>query len=273
MSLITIDDTRCKKDGFCVQDCPAMILRQDTKDAVPYLVEGGEKTCLVCGHCVAVCPHDALVHNAIPMENSPKIQKELAISQESAVQFLRSRRSVRRFKTKPVERETIESLISNARYAPTGGNTQLVNWTIHTDKDQLKIISDLTIEWMKEALKQNAEALPPYFPRIVMAYDAGMNAITRDAPCLVIASTTSQYPGGQVDATIALTYFELLAASQGLGTLWLGLITRALGHSKPLQDAVGLPDGHTHFYAMILGYPTVRYHRVPERKPAKIFFK
>lgn len=273
MSMITIDETRCKKDKFCVNDCPAMILRQDSKDTVPYMVEGGEQICLLCGHCVAACPHDAFIHRDIPMEESPKIEKDLVISPEAAIQFLRSRRSIRRFKDKPVENKDIEALISNARYAPTGGNTQLVNWTVHTDKARMKTIADLTIQWMKDVLEKNPSGFPPYFPGIVMAYDAGMNSITRDAPCLIIASTTGRHDGGKVDLTIALTYLELIAASQGLGTLWLGLITRALEYSKPLQDAVGLPDGHTHFYAMVLGHPKVKYHRVPERKPAKIHWK
>jgi nitroreductase len=76
-----------------------------------------------------------------------------------------------------------------------------------------------------------------------------------------------------VDLSIALSYLELAASAGGLGTCWLGLIVRALKVSKPLQSLIGLPEGHTHFYAMVLGYPQLKYYRLPERKPAKIIWK
>jgi nitroreductase len=68
----------------------------------------------------------------------------LFISEEQAVQFLRSRRSIRAFiKDRPVEKETIKKLIEIARYAPTGGNSQMVEWTVFTDKAKMKELSRL----------------------------------------------------------------------------------------------------------------------------------
>jgi nitroreductase/NAD-dependent dihydropyrimidine dehydrogenase PreA subunit len=274
MTLIRIDENRCKRDGFCVKECPAGIIKQADKESVPQMIPQGVQTCLRCGHCVAVCPHDALDHDDIPMESSPRILKELAIDTGQAAQFLRSRRSVRRFKEKPVERETIQSLIDMARYAPTGGNSQLVAWTVHTDRGELKKIADLTIAWMKAVLASDAgKKLPPYFSRFIDAYEAGVNSITQDAPCLVIASAPGGYDNGTVDLSIALSYFELMATASGLGTCWLGLITRALKFSAPLKEVIGLPESHDHFYAMVLGYPRFKYYRLPERKPATIIWK
>lgn len=274
MTLIKIDETRCKKDGFCVMECPSGIIKQADKDSVPAMIPQGEKACLRCGHCVAVCPHGALDHVDVPMNNSPEIIKEWVIDTAQAAQFLRTRRSIRRFKDKPVKQETIQALIDTARYAPTGGNSQLVIWTVHTDKAKLKEMADLTVGWMKAVLASEAgKKMPPYFPMIAAAYDAGINSITRDAPCLVVASAPGFYDNGMVDLSIALSYFELAAASGGLGTCWLGLITRALKVSEPLKALIGLPDGHTHFYAMVLGYPQFKYYRLPERKSAKIIWK
>jgi hypothetical protein len=39
------------------------------------------------------------------------------------------------------------------------------------------------------------------------------------------------------------------------------------------KELVGLPEGHTHFYPMMIGYPRFRYHRLPERKPPQISWK
>lgn len=274
MTLIKIDTDKCRKDGLCVMECPLGIIKQTDKDSVPVMISQGEEVCLRCGHCVAVCPHGALDHENAPLSSSPEIVKELVLDAAQAAQFLRTRRSVRRFKDKPVARETIQSLIDTARYAPTGGNSQLVTWTVHTNKASLKEISDVTVAWMKAMLaSEAAKKLPPYFPKIVEAYEAGINSITQDAPCLIVASAPGDYANGMVDLSIALSYFELMANAKGMGTCWIGLITRALGFSAHLKALVGLPDNHTHFYAMVLGYPKLKYYRLPERKPARIIWK
>jgi hypothetical protein len=59
----------------------------------------------------------------------------------------------------------------------------------------------------------------------------------------------------------------------GLGACWAGILQAALLTWKPLQKAIGLPEGHRHHYPMILGYPRAKYFRLPERKPPKITWK
>jgi ferredoxin len=102
MTLITIDEAKCNKDGLCVMDCPAGIIRQADKNSVPVMVDQGEKVCLRCGHCVAVCPQGALDYTDVPLAASPETGKELVPDTARASQFLRTRRSIRLFKEKPV---------------------------------------------------------------------------------------------------------------------------------------------------------------------------
>jgi len=42
---------------------------------------------------------------------------------------------------------------------------------------------------------------------------------------------------------------------------------------QSLKDAVGLPEGHVHQYAMMLGYAKPKYFRLPDRKMPKIYWK
>jgi nitroreductase/NAD-dependent dihydropyrimidine dehydrogenase PreA subunit len=276
MGLIQIDSAKCKKDGICVVECPATIIQQKDKEHFPEMVAGGSQVCLACGHCVAVCPHGALSHTKSPREECPPIDTDLAIDQKEAVQFLRSRRSIRNFKKRPVEKQTIQYLIEQARYAPTGANTQTVAWTVHADRDNIKAIADLTIQWLRDFVKSRRESgksVVPYFPKFIAAYDAGFDTITYNAPCLITASAPGNNFGGMTDLTIALTYLELIAVPSGLGTCWGGMVKNALHASAPLKDLVGLPEGHTHFYPMMIGYPRFRYHRLPERKPPQINWK
>jgi nitroreductase/NAD-dependent dihydropyrimidine dehydrogenase PreA subunit len=275
MGLLIVDESKCKKDGFCAKECPMAIIRLQDKESYPELIPGGEEVCTQCGHCVAVCPHGALSHALVPLESCQPIREELLISEEQAVQFLRSRRSIRAFfKDRPVEKEAIKKLIEIARYAPTASNTQMVEWTVFTDKAKIKELSGLTVEWMRSVLKKDPQpAYAPYLPMIVAVWDAGYDVVLRHAPAVVVASAPEQDPYGLVDVTLALSYLELAATSKGLGTCWAGLVQGAMLFSPQLKKEMGIPEGHTHYYPMMLGYPKPKFFRLPERKAPKINWK
>jgi len=209
----------------------------------------------------------------VPIDKSPLIEKELEISEEQAGQFLRSRRSIRFFKKQPVEKEKIQRLIEIARYAPTGGNRQLVEWVVFRDPDKIKEISEQTVEWMRRVLEKAPESVPPYFPLVISAWDMGYNSVLWSAPALVVASAPEEAGTGLVDVTLALSYLELAAPKLGLGTCWAGLVDGALQKSTSVKEAVGLPEGHPHHYPMMVGYPKPKYSRLPERKTPKITWK
>ncbi len=273
MGLLTVDETKCKRDGLCVKDCPMVIIKLKEGEAVPEMVPGGEGICNGCGHCVAICPHDALEHARVPKQGSPLIRKELEIDEEQAVQFLRSRRSIRFFKDQPVEREKLQRLIEIGRYAPTGGNRQPIEWVVFTDPDRVKGIAVGTVAWMRKALEKAPQSVPPYFPLIIGAWDMGYNSVTWSAPALVVASAPKEAGTGLVDVTLALTYFELAAPKLGLGTCWAGVVWGAMQSSSAVREAAGVPEGHTHYYPMMVGYPKPKYTRLPERNPPKITWK
>lgn len=274
MSLLMIDESKCKQDGFCVRDCPRAIIRIKNKQSYPQLIPGSESSCMVCGHCVAVCPHGALSHKMVPIEDCPPLQKELAIDEAQVVQFLRSRRSIRSFKDQPVEKEKIKKLIEIARYAPTASNTQRVEWLVFNERNVIKTFAQMAADWAQDLLARDPRAAKnPYIPMIVAAWDAGYDAVLRNAPAMVVASAPKEDLNGTVNLTLALSYLELAAPSIGLGACWAGLLNGALKGWPPLQNAIGLAEGHTHHYPMMLGYPRAKYFRFPQRRPPKITWR
>jgi len=271
MGLLIVDESKCNQDGICARECPMAIIRIKENETYPQLVPGGEQSCLICGHCVAVCPHGAMSHAQVPIEDCPPIDKKLAINEAQAIQFLRSRRSIRLYKGQPVEREKIQKLIEIARYAPTASNTQLVEWQVYTDKAKIKEIVRLSVEWMRSEIKKDPQvARASYMPLIVAAWDAGIDALLRNTPVLIVASAPKEHSNGMVDITLALSYLELAAAPLGLGTCWAGLLQGVLLSWQPLREALGIPVKHSHHYPMMLGYPMFKYRRLPARKAPKI---
>ena len=273
MSLLAINEEKCNQDGICVAECPAMIIQLKEGSTIPEMVPGGDQICIRCGHCVAVCPKSALSHEAVPVSQCPPILKEHGISEEQAVQYLRSRRSIRIYKDKPVEKEKIQRMIDIARYAATGGNSQMVEWVVYRDREKIRELAAATADWIRYTLENEPEKahFPVDFLKLFLgAWDAGHDSIMRNAPALVVAMAPKEVGNGIVDPVIALTYLELAALTQGLGTCWAGLLNRAMLNDPKVRAKVGIPEGYPYFYPMMSGYPKFKYFRLPERKAARI---
>lgn len=271
MGLLTIDPEKCKKDGWCVKVCPAGIIRLGKKEGFPTLIPKGEIGCIRCGHCVVACPHGALQHAEIPLAKCPSIHREVRIDSEQAVQFLRSRRSIRTFADRPVAPEILQRLIEVARYAPTAANAQNLIWLVWTRKEMIRQCAEWTMEWMKDVLaNQPKSSYAPYLPAMVSAWDKGIDVVLRGAPALVLAAAPKANDNGMVDVTCALTYLQLAALPMGLGTCWAGLLHYAMLAWPRFKEQWPQLATHPHFYPMMVGYSTVRYYRLPERKPPQI---
>ena len=271
MSLLTIDADKCKHDGICVADCPFGLLEMKDKNEVPNTVAGADQMCINCGHCVAVCPHGALSLKTMPLKDLEPVDKELSVSPKAAEQLFKGRRSVRNYKEKRIDKADIEALLDTVRYAPTGHNSQQVNWLVVHDADQVEKIKSLSVDWMRELMEQKsplADLIP--CEMMVNAWDHGVDAIGHGAPHLVMAHAPKAYPVAQIDCAIALTYLELAAHINGMGVCWAGILNVAIASYKPLQEVLGLPEGNGVFGTLMLGYPKFKYHRIPKRKPASV---
>jgi hypothetical protein len=123
-----------------------------------------------------------------------------------------------------------------------------------------------------EMLDKEPEKSKDYMADLfVEAWDAGYDEVLYNAPCLVIAQAEDEALTAQQDCDIALTYFELAAKAMGLGTCWNGILAMAVQDWKPLKEAMELSNNY--FYPMVLGYPKLKYHRLPERKKPNIIWK
>ncbi|GBE14561.1 MAG TPA: 4Fe-4S dicluster domain-containing protein [Proteobacteria bacterium] len=274
MSLFTVDEALCQREGFCVAECPAGIIEIRSEEAFPTPANGAEVRCINCGHCVSVCPYSAISLARMPIAECPPIDNDLAVSQEQVEQLLRSRRSIRAYRDKPVDREVLRKVIDIARYAPTGSNSQQVQWLVVSGRDEVVKLVDLAIDWMRHMVGEKEPMAERYqMAGMVRAWEAGIDFICRGAPALVVTHGPEAYPIMPVDSAIALTFFDLAAPSFELGTCWAGFVMWAADCWPPLTAALGLPEGNKPVGAMMVGYPKHRFHRMPARKEATIIWK
>jgi len=271
MALFTVDPQKCNQDGICVQVCPVTIIDFPSDSEVPVPAEGAEKHCIECGHCVSVCPTAAFSHNKISPDDCPPIREDWQLSPEQAEHFLRSRRSIRNYKQKAVEKETLEKAIHIASFAPSGHNRQPVKWQVVHNKEDVQKISEHVVQWMRYLLKEQPDfAKNLHMDRVLEGWDAGLDPITRGAPHLILNHAEQSDPTAQAACTIALSYLELAAPSLGLGACWAGFVNAAALFWPPLQEELNLPEGDVLYGAMLVGYPKFQYKRLPPRKQPNI---
>jgi len=254
---ITVDAEKCKRDGMCAEVCPTGFL---TVGGEGWPKEAPENPCIACGHCVAVCPHGALAHSGLEGGGFSPVPKNLPGLSDARALML-ARRSVRAYKDKPVSADMLGGLLDTARYAPTAVNTQKVSFVACVDPAKVKEAASLCVEWLRGT---------GYYPHLVQAWDMGREVALRGAPAIVVAHAPADYPWGETDSVIALSYLELAAASAGLGVCWAGLLTKAAQASPALSAFLGVGEGQIVRGGLMLGYPKYRYQLIPPRQAAKV---
>ena len=270
MTLFDVNQETCNRDGICAAECPMKIIDMKTT-GWPKPVNGAEALCIHCGHCVAVCPTGALTHRELSPEDCLPVNSEWLLTPEQTEHFLRYRRSIRNYKSKPVDKTVIERLIRIARYAPSGHNRQPVRWQVVYQADDVRRLSGLVIDWMRFMMDKHPKlAKMMHFDLVTAAWDLGVDTVSRNAPHLVLTHAEAADISAQSACTIALTYFELAAPAFGVGTCWNGFFNAAAMQWQPLKEALALEKGEANFGAMMVGFPRFAYHRMPERNEPAI---
>lgn len=267
MALFTVDSESCTKDGLCARACPAGLVYFKNDGVAPTPVRDAEKFCIRCGHCVAVCPKGALTHRDFDPAALAPVKTAAFPDPEGFAHLLQSRRSVRVYKSEPVDREVLSELMALAGYAPTGHNRRPVAWIAASGPDKVKELAGLTVDFMRDLLESDPEAAKALsMDRVVRAWEKGVDVVLRGAPHVVVAHGPENDPSAPPACTITLAWLELAAASRGLGACWAGWFNLAATRWPPLQKALGLPSGRVPLGAMMLGKPAFGYRRIPARK-------
>jgi nitroreductase len=207
-------------------------------------------------------------------EDCYQIKNELLIDLEQAEQFLRSRRSIRNYKDKPVERDKLNKLIQVSGYAPSASNARPVHLLIIENKTEIRRLSGLVVDWMRMTVAEDPNLGNAFhFDRVVKFWDGGKDPICRNAPHLFVAHAAENARMAQVDCILALSYAELIAPVLGLGATWAGYMMTATIFYPPLVEALNLPKGHKCFGVMMVGYPELKFVRMPPRHPPAVVWR
>lgn len=270
-TIIKVDETLCITCGSCIRACPGGLIE---KKDFPEPIANSWDQCIDCGHCVAICPTGAMHQRSMGPDDCEPIDIHLIPKWDRVRQYLISRRSIRTFIRKPVEKEKVLQLLDIARYAPNGANRQIVRWLVINDQERVHKVSELTIDWMK-AVKEKNPALyqEANLELFVSSWDGGKDRISRGAPCIMMAYAPKDERTAPPAAMIAIAHIQLAAPGLGLGATFTGSINTAAQGYPPLMQVLGLPEGFIPFGTFVIGYPAEKYQRIPVRRPVEVTWR
>jgi nitroreductase/NAD-dependent dihydropyrimidine dehydrogenase PreA subunit len=286
MSWVTIDSDQCNDCGLCALRCLRCFSVQDEE----VTVDANQENCNLCGHCVALCPTEAIVHHRMDAENFTPVDRELNFDTDQFIHFVRKRRSHRHFTTKEVRREDLETLADVCRYAPTGSNRQAVELKIIQDPEKIARLSSHTMDYFVgliaevdarvARLEADGKEVPRSlrdlhtnlmrYKRMEVAREMGLDVIFYNAPVVVVFHSSDAATTPKDDCVIAAQTMSMTAMTMGLETCYIGLFTNSSGAHAPIREELKLPAGHEVYSTLIMGYPKIRFFKTVDRKPIKV---
>lgn len=167
-------------------------------------------------------------------------------------QAILKRRSIRRFKQKPISYRSLIKLVDAARLAPSAANLQPIEYIIVDDK---KVVDKIF----------------PYLRWASYLGDKGAPEENRRPSAYIVVSINKekcQFPQyAQADLGAAIENILLCAVEFGLGSCWLGAINK-----EEIAKILFVPENLSVEYVIALGYPDEK-SRIEEFKENHKYYK
>lgn len=278
---------KCTGCGLCVDDCNWGVLEMSGS-----LAKVNQRyACVQCGHCVAVCPVDAVDYVAI---GKPEEKRQIQ-QPEDFYALLLSRRSIRKYKKKPVPEALVKKLLDAASLAPSGCNSKSAEVVVITNPDVL--------DWVEKrvgtALKRLARISTNSLVHLVLArfplagvrrlvepnLFAGAKAISRskagdrpfvnfNAPVLMLFHADPAKSTPCEDCMLAAGNVVMMAQASGLGTCFNGNVAGIVNAFSKMRRKLNIPKGHKVYAAVSLGFPAIKHrYGTPTRQIRSVFIR
>ncbi len=290
---VGIDGEKCIGCGACVAVCPSQTL--SLKDGIA-VVRGSES--LSCGHCEAVCPQAAisvraLQNDSLDFQTFNQRSDWLAPGTTDVaglVQLMRSRRSCRNYRNRPVPLDVLQDLVRIGLTAPSGSNCQPWAFTLLPSRRAVVRLGDMIAAFFqrlnrtadRRLLRQGLKLIGRreldfyyrnYRDAAVEALKAwersGRDVLFHGAPAAILVGVRPGAACPGEDALLATQNILLGAHAMGLGTCLIGFAVAAMKHDADIRGQLGIPPGESLRAVIALGYPGREeiYQGLPGRKP------
>lgn len=249
---VIIDAEKCIGCGLCKKDCVGFDIDVVDGKAVAHGV-----SCIMCGHCEAVCPQRAVTITGFEDETE-EFESQVRLDPNTLMQAIKTRRTVRQFIDKEVPQEVIDMIFEAGRMAPTGANTQGTSYVLLSEK---KAECEAVAVKLFGGLVNTGKKFIPQLKSL----EIGPNFFFKKAPLVIVI-----FGKDAVSASLAAENMAFMAEANGLGVLFSGFFTTCTNMSGKIRKIMGVGRKPKAVTTLVMGYPAVKYHRTPHRKPLKL---
>ncbi len=162
------------------------------------------------------------------------------------IEAIRTRRSIRKYRTEPVDDEKIRLVLEAASQAPSWANTQCWRFIVVRDSNIKNRLAG-TLVAVSDSPNRSAEALRAAPVVIVACAELGKSGYYAREPREPATDKGDWY---MFDVALAMQNLQLAAHSLGLGTVHIGAF-----NAKQVAGIMEVPQGITVVEMTPLGYP------------------
>ena len=174
-----------------------------------------------------------------------------------AIQMIKERRSVRKYKAEKVSKELVNEILEVSRWSPSWANFQVARYTVVQSEELIKRIAEEGVH----GFSYNVGTLANAQNVMVLSYKKGKSGKLSETEY----ATGKGNAWEMFDAGLACQTFCLAAHAKGIGTCIFGVIDDAA-----ISKIVDLPADETVASIITFGYPDECPKETPRHAVEKI---
>lgn len=296
MKQIVIEESTCKKCNLCIEVCPNKILQKDKDNAIN-ANQNRISACFTCGQCMAICPTKSIKVEGLSYSQDffelPNQQNQDE-QENNFFNLISTRRAIRNFKEKAVEKAILEKIVKAISLAPPGFPPIKYEIIVVQDSQLIKKslpymieLYDFLLAAMSSPIKSlfvrkqvgkmrfrtiQEHLVPLLKMRLPNLKNGTEDTITRNAPAMILFLADKTDEDISEDIYIAATFGVLCAHALGLGASIMDIIPPAINKKKELRRMFNLSDNQEVIASIILGYPQYKFQRGIRREIKKVIW-
>lgn len=249
---VIIDAEKCIGCGLCQKDCVGF----DIDIAEGKAVARGS-SCIGCGHCEAICPRGAIKITGFEDEIT-EFEEQVRLDPDQLMEAIKTRRTIRQFTDRKVEKDILDKIFEAGRMAPTGANSQGTRYVLLDEKKAE--CEAIAVKMFSKVIGVGKKVIPQLAH---MKIDS--HFFFKKAPVVIVI-----FGKDAVSASLAAENMAFMAEACGLGVLFSGFFTTCVNMSGKIRKLMGISKKPKAVTTLVIGYSAVKYHRTPHRKPLNI---
>ena len=173
----------------------------------------------------------------------------------NTLEAIKTRRSTRKFKARPVEMEKLQQIVEAGRFGPTGGNAQSNHFFVISKIETLMVLKELVQNaFAKMELRDD---LYKSLKNSITLSRKGHYSFSYNAPVLIVVANKKDYGNNMADVACAVENMMLAANELDLGSCYINQL-KWLNEDPSIRGylgTLGLKDDERVYASVAIGYP------------------